>query len=84
MKSFFKTRDDAIAHWNLIPIGDGKYQHATKTGHIFTEDDLNHMQKYGVMKDPSISSEEYESKYQQLRKKIKESVDKSILLSSLN
>lgn len=68
-ESFFKTREEALSHWNLVHLGDGKYQHATKTGHIFDEQDLDHMQKYGVMRDPSIPSDEYESKYQQLRKR---------------
>jgi hypothetical protein len=38
-----------LKHWNLVPIGDGQYQHATKTGKIFSEDDLQHMVNHGLI-----------------------------------
>ena len=51
-ESTFKTKEDAIKHWNLVHLGDGKYQHASGTGHIFDEQELAHMQRHGVMYDP--------------------------------
>jgi hypothetical protein len=45
----FNTKEDVLKHWNLVPVGEGQYQHATKTGHIFSEDDLEHMVNHGVV-----------------------------------
>lgn len=45
----FKTKDDVLKHWNLVAVGENQYQHATGTGHIFSEDDIEHMKNHGVV-----------------------------------
>lgn len=61
----FKTKEDVMAHWNLVHLGDGRYQHASGVGHIYDEEELNHMQKHGVMLDRDPKVREHYKKMEQ-------------------
>jgi len=50
-ESVFKTKEEVIAHLNLVPSEDGDgYRHASGNGGKYSEEDVEHMLHHGTLK----------------------------------
>jgi hypothetical protein len=63
-ESVFRTKEEVIAHHNLVPSEDGDgYIHASGNGRKYSEEDVEYMLHHGTLKPTEISAEPEETKH---------------------
>ena len=63
-ESVFKTKEQVIAHLNLVPSEDGDgYRHASGNGGKYSEEDVQHMLHHGTLKPTEIPAEPEETRH---------------------